>query len=357
MQISRSDRFLLNLRLAFSEVFSFFVAVFLITHTGIRAQEGNYKFENFGNQSVLLNGSVTGSAADLGLTYYNPARLGLIENPSFTIGGKAYEWSRYYFSDVLETDKDLSANRFGGLPATLAGTFSIKKWPGHKFAYSILSKQRSDIRLRYDSGLIPFPDEDEVIRDKESLTDINFRDRIRDDWFGITWAYPLSETFSIGASVFASSYLNNGQGDILINEKQENNQVITYTNRLDFRQTTYGGEIRIAAAWKVADIEMGVNLSLPFIPVYKSANLNFQESLAGASGDLDFIIQQDYGDLQNSRKTATSVSYGVGFPWKEHKIHLNMDWHAGVSTYDRIEIPEEAIAYFGTNPFRETLKS
>ena len=166
MQISRSAEFLLYLRPAFSEVFSFFVAVLLITHTGIHAQEGNYKFENFGNQSVLLNGSVTGSVADLGLTYYNPARLGLIENPSFTIGGKAYEWSRYYFSDVLETDKDLSANQFGGLPATLAGTFSFKKLPGHKFAYSILSKQRSDIRLRYDSGLIPVPDDDEVIRNK-----------------------------------------------------------------------------------------------------------------------------------------------------------------------------------------------
>lgn len=357
LQISLIGPPLFILRSPFSGVFGLFVAVFLIPIFVIRGQEGNYKFENFGNQSVLLNGSVTGSVDDLGLTYYNPARLGLIENPSFTIGGKAYEWSKYYFSDVLETDKDLNANRFVGLPATLAGTFSIKELPGHKFAYSIISKQRSDVRLRYDSGLVPFPDEDEVIRDKEGLTELSFRDRLRDDWFGISWAYPLSETFSIGASIFASSYLNNGQGDILINEKQGNSQVITYTKRVDFRQRTYGGEIRVAAAWKLADIEMGVNLGLPFIPVYKSANLNFQESLAGASGDLDFIIQQDYGDLQSSRKTATSISYGVGFPWKEHKIHLNLDWHAGVSSYDRIEIPEEALEYFGTNPFRETLKS
>ena len=134
MQISNSARFLLYLRSALPKVFRFFLVVFLITCTEVHAQEGNYKFENFGNQSVLLNGSVTGSVADLGLTYYNPARLGLIENPSFTIGGKAYEWSRYYFEDILETDKNLSANQFGGIPATLAGTFSFKKLPGHKFA-------------------------------------------------------------------------------------------------------------------------------------------------------------------------------------------------------------------------------
>ena len=43
----------------------------------------NYKYENFGNRSILLNGNVTGSVDDLGATYYNPARLALIEDPVF----------------------------------------------------------------------------------------------------------------------------------------------------------------------------------------------------------------------------------------------------------------------------------
>ncbi len=88
-------------------------------NTLVNAQEGNYKFENFGNQSVLLSGNVTGSVADLGLVFHNPARLGLIENPSFTIGGKAYEWSKFYFDDVLQTENSLSSNQFGGIPATI----------------------------------------------------------------------------------------------------------------------------------------------------------------------------------------------------------------------------------------------
>ncbi|WP_297690946.1 hypothetical protein [uncultured Eudoraea sp.] len=44
-----------------------------------RGQEGNYKFDNYGNQSMLLNGNVTGSATDLGLAYYNPARLVFVD--------------------------------------------------------------------------------------------------------------------------------------------------------------------------------------------------------------------------------------------------------------------------------------
>lgn len=334
-----------------------FTLGFLCLGGVLLGQEGNYKFENFGNQSVLLNGNVTGSVGDLGLVYYNPARLGLIENPSFTVGGKAYEWSRYYFDDVLESDKSLSANQFGGLPATLAGTFSIKSLPDHKFAYSIISRYRSDIRLRYDSGLVPLDDNDPDPLAGQQLIELRFRDQLKDDWFGITWAYAIKDTFSVGASVFASAYLNNGRGDILINQQLETGEVVTYTNRVDFRQRTYGGQIRIGAAWNVSDIEMGLNIGLPFIPVYRSANINYQESLAGVSGDADFIVRENYGDLENRRRTATSVSYGVGFPWKRHKIHLNLDWYGGVSTYERIEIPEEAIAYLGENPFRETLNS
>jgi hypothetical protein len=323
----------------------------------LSAQEGNYKFENFGNQSVLLNGNVTGSVADLGLVYYNPARLGLIEDPSFTFGGKAFEWSRYYFDDVLDTDKNLNANQFGGVPATLAGTFSIKSLPGHKFAFSIISRLRSDISLRYGSGLVPPDDTDLDLPVSQQLTELRFRDQLKDDWFGITWAYPITGSFSVGVSVFASAYLNNGRGDILINEQLETGQVLTYTNRVDFRQRTYGGQIRLGAAWHVGNIEMGLNIGLPFIQVYRSANINYQESLAGLSGDRDFIIRENYGDLENRRKTAASISYGVGFPWKQHKIHLNLDWYGAVGSYDRIEVPEEAIVYFGDNPFRETLKS
>ena len=323
----------------------------------LQAQEGNYKFENFGNQSVLLNGNVTGSVADLGLVYYNPARLALIEDPSFTVGGKAYEWSKYYFDDLLQTDKSLSSNQFGSIPATIAGTFSLKALPNHKFAYSILSRHRSDIRLRYDSGLIEQPDFPSVPDAAESYTELDFRDRLRDDWFGATWAYPISETFSVGVSVFGSNYEYNGRGEILINVNREEGGVITYSKRIDFTQKSYGGIVKIGGAWLMDDIEMGASITLPFFAVKNKASSNFQESLGGYSAGQDFLVLLNYGDLNSRRKTATGVSYGVGIPLKKHKIHLNLDWYSGISSYDRIEIPAEVLEYVEENPFREELKS
>jgi hypothetical protein len=320
-------------------------------------QEGNYKFENFGNQSVLLNGNVTGSVADLGLTYYNPARLGLIENPSFTIGGKAYELSRYGFEDVLDTDKNLNSNQFVGIPATLAGTFSLKFLPDHKFAYSIITRQQSNIQIRYESGLVPVEPSAPGVENDKSLTDLYFQDRLKDDWLGVSWAYPISESFSVGASLFASAYVKTGRGDILVITQPENNMIRTYSNRLDFRQRTYGAEIRVGAAWKHDDIDMGVNLSIPFIPVYQSASLGYQESLGGISSDADFVTDLKYDDLENTRKTAWGIAYGVGLAWKRHTLHLNIDWHSRVREYERIKVPDGVIFPVGDNPFEEELKA
>ena len=332
--------------------------VFLMgPHPLANAQEGNYKFENFGNQSVLLSGNVTGSVADLGLVFHNPARLGLINNPSFTIGGKAYEWSKYYFDNVLQTEKSLSANRFGGIPATIAGTFDLKFLPGHKFAYSILSRYRSDIQVNYDSGIISEVALPEIPDATESFTELLFSDRLRDDWFGLTWSYAISETFSVGASIFASIYEHNGRGDILLNVKRETGDLITYTNRLDYTQKTYGGQIKLGAAWILSNLDMGVRVSLPIITVKNRASFSYQESLSGLAADQDFLIALDYGDLESSRKTAASISYGIGIPWKKHKLHFSMDWHAPVAAYDRIELPAEIVEDLGENPLKEKLRS
>ena len=173
------------------------------------SQEGNYTFENYGNETVLLNGNVTGSASDLGLAYYNPARLALIENPSFVISGKAYQLDKYTLTDVFQSEVDLRTSRFNGIPSIVAGTFNLKFLPKHKFAYAILSRYRSQIGINYSSGIEEgsdfFPFGEEVRR----VTDIAFTERLREEWYGLVWSYPIKENFAIGISLFGSILLSN----------------------------------------------------------------------------------------------------------------------------------------------------
>ena len=333
--------------------------LFLFFNFGI-GQEGNYKFENFGNQSILLNGNVTGSVSDLGLAYYNPARLGLVEKPSFTISGKAYEWYNYDFKNVLDTDEDLSDSNFDGLPGTVAGTFEVDFMPGHKFAYSLISRYRSEINVNYASGII-FDEPIGPVEDvDERITDITLNNRLKDEWFGLTWAYAFSENFSIGASIFGSIYGQKSRGETFITVLREDQSVASYTRNLRYDQTVYGLFFRVGMAWRWSKVDMGLNVSLPFVTLHDEADVKFEEFLSGisdiAEDQFEFF---DLEDLDNSRRTAFGAALGAGVPIGKSKLHFNVEWFSRLSEYERISIDQEILAQRGLTqtPFNEELKS
>ncbi|MCK5702698.1 MAG: long-chain fatty acid transport protein, partial [Cyclobacteriaceae bacterium] len=110
------------------------ISVFLGIYSQNYAQDGHYWSENYGNRSMLLSGTVNASVEDLGAVFYNPGRLGLIENPAFVISAKVYEWSTIRIKDGLDEGVDLNQSSFGGAPSLVAGTFSVPFLKDHKFA-------------------------------------------------------------------------------------------------------------------------------------------------------------------------------------------------------------------------------
>ncbi len=325
------------------------------------AQEGNYKFENFGNQSILLNGNVTGSVSDLGLTFYNPARLGLVEKPAFTISGKAYEWYNYDFKNVLDTDEDLRDSNFDAIPRTVAGTFNLNFLPGHKFAYALISRYRTQISINYASGVIfddPIGPVDDV---DQRITDISLRNSVKDEWFGLTWAHALSDNFSIGASIFGSIYELGADGSTFVSALRTDESVASYTRNLRFKQDVYSLFFKIGAAWRWSKLEMGINISLPGISLYDDAEVKFEEFLSGIA-DLeqeDRFEFFDLKDLENQRKTALGVALGAGLPVGRSKLHFNVEWFSGLNEYERISIDDSILEERGLTqtPFNEELRS
>ncbi|UCD62009.1 MAG: hypothetical protein JSV59_05445 [Flavobacteriaceae bacterium] len=324
-----------------------------------RGQEGNYKFDNYGNQSMLLNGNVTGSATDLGLAFYNPARLVFVDKPSFVIAGKAYEWSQFTFEDVFETEIDLNTSNFNGIPSIVAGTFNLKFLPKHKFAYSILSRYRSDIPLNYSSGIQDNPEIDPIENEVRRVTNISFQNKLREEWYGITWAYPVNEKLGVGASLYGSIYTNRGSSDIDVSAERQDSSTAGYSSELNYEQKTYGLFLKMGVAWQLSNIEIGANLNLPFIPVETRASLQYQENLFGLGPGEDFFAYEDLEDLDNKRRTATSISVGAGIPVGKSTIHLNSSWYSKVKPYQRIELPalDSAGQRFNLEPFEEEFRS
>ena len=101
-----------------------------------------------------------------------------------------------------ETD-ELEQIHFRGVPSLVAGLFTLPFLPGHRFAYSFLTRRRSEADLLHTTevelDLIPqLPGEESFIGTWESAG------KLDENWVGLSWAHELSPKVSIGVSTFGT---------------------------------------------------------------------------------------------------------------------------------------------------------
>jgi len=317
-----------------------FSILLIFISTAVLFSQGNYNQENFGNRSLLLSGNVTGSVEDLGLTYYNPARIALVENPVFSINAKGYQLSIFNITNAFGNDKKLTDNKFEGVPSMVAGTFKIKKFENHHFAYSFISKQRSQTDIGYSIELSAADQLDEFDGIESIIQDVDIRNKETDEWFGVTWGKEIKDNFSVGVSGFVSIYNNKGSSDLKYAILDEFQDVSIYNNEIFFGQRSYGMFWKIGLAWKLPKIELGLNFDLPYWEVFSSGRFKYQEQLSGLGNGNDIFTYGNFNDIKATRKEAMAISFGAGIPFGDNNtIHLKVDWHNKINKYDRLVIP------------------
>ncbi|OIQ40574.1 MAG: hypothetical protein BM563_02510 [Bacteroidetes bacterium MedPE-SWsnd-G1] len=317
----------------------FLTIILTIFMVSLTFSQRNYKFENFGNRSILLNGNVTGSVDDLGATYYNPARLALIEDPVFLINAKMFQLTNVKLDNVTLDGNNLSSSNFDGVPSMIAGTFKIKSLEGHQFAYTFFSRNRSDLSVGYNSKIEENDYFNSNYEISKYINDTRINNQLRENWYGGSWAKSIASNFSIGASLFFSTYkFENGYSEGL-NAISESNAVSSYNNLVYFEQKSYGFFGKIAAAWVLPKVEIGINVDLPYIEVFGDGEFKYEEYLSGFSDENDIFTFNHFEDVNTKRKYPLGISTGVGIPIKKHQIHANLSYNVGVNPYTKIEIP------------------
>jgi len=312
----------------------------IISNCSIILSQDNYRLENFGNRSILLSGNVTGSVEDLGLTYYNPGRLALLDDPTFSINAKAYEFNQITLKNAVDVKDKLSSSRFNGVPSMIAGTFKIKSLEDHYFAYSAITKVRSNISLNYLTDLVSGDILGGIEGDEDYVAKVNLNDGLKDEWFGLTWSKAFSEKFSIGVTTFVSIYNHKGSNILDNNISHSEDEVVSYKREVYFEQSSYGMFWKIGLAWIYPKVEFGVNITPAYIDFYSIGKLRYGEFLAGGGSGSDRFTYTNLKDLNAKRKVPFGIDIGAGIPIRRSKLHLNLDWHNKLSSYDRIIIPE-----------------
>ena len=314
---------------------SILIALFFLSYYAF-SQQGNYKFNSYGNRSILLSGNVTGSVEDLGLTYYNPARLTEVQNGLISFNAQAYQLASVKLLNFNEDQGKLENTDFNGVPTMAGGIFNFL---GTRFAYSYITKNRSNIDLNYKNNSI----NNDILEDFPDVTTYNnnleLLSKINEDWSGITWAYKLNDKMSIGISAFGSIYTYRSSTNVNHTIESLENSVTYYENYIRFKQTSYGIFTKIGANYHFNKFDLGLSIQLPYLEIYEKGVFNYRDIIAGAGTDYDQYYEYYYKSLDSKRKEPLSISLGAGIPLGKSQLLFNVDFVDGVKQYSRIDIP------------------
>ena len=334
------------------------LVIYLNTYDQMSAQDGHYWSENYGNRSMLLSGTVNASVEDLGAVFYNPGRLGLIENPAFVISAKVYEWSTIRIKDGLGEGVDLNKSNFGGAPSLVAGTFSIPFLKEHKFAYSFLTRQltKADFFVRVEEE----DEEFNYIPGKVLFNGkLNFNSNFREEWFGLTWSPPITEKFSVGLSNFVSIVNRSASTALDMKTLDDNNQVASLSKNRQYGYETYGLLWKLGLAWDLSPVNVGLTVTTPKVNLRGKGSTLYEQYLIGVDTtgngiNNDIYIFNAQKDLNATYYSPWAIGFGLGIHFKKVIIHLSAEWYDKVPKYTILET-DPFFAQISGEPLKFTL--
>ncbi len=306
------------------------------TGSTAKAQEAHYWSEQFGNRSMLLGGNVIGSVFDLGAVFYNPGRLGLIENPAFVLSAKAYQWDRYDI-EGQEREGALKQSKFGGAPSLAAGTFSLPWFENSRFAYAFLTRQRSEsdffTRVEREGDFFPSIPGRDLFEGKGS-----YASSLREEWIGGTWSRGFGEGISMGISAFAITTTRSQDLWADLRALGELGDVATLFSRRAYSYDAYGALLKGGLAIQRGKLGLGLTVTTPRFAPFGGGSTEYEEVLAGvpdttALGRVSRFETSFQSGLETTLKSPWSVGVGVGWDLGNFTVHASSEWYGAVDRY------------------------
>ncbi|WP_075602685.1 immunoglobulin domain-containing family protein [Saccharicrinis aurantiacus] len=301
------------------------------------AQDGHYWTEQFGTKSMLLSNSVVGVVEDLGAVYYNPARLALIDNAAFVISGKVYELNKLNVANATGDNAGASQNSsdFGGAPSLVAGTFSIKGWDNHNFAYAFLTRRRMNMNLNgmsdaYGSLIDPLPG------DEYFSGELGISKQFTEEWIGGTWSYSKNKRYSVGVTGFVT--IRNQESKSTSQLQAYNNEdVATYYNRKSYSFSNYGLLFKIAGAAKYEKLDIGITFTTPTMGLSGSGSFRYEQYFSAIPGSDEIYVRNLQKGVQSTFKTPMSVAVGFGYKLFGGTLMASAEYYTSIDQYNLMQ--------------------
>jgi hypothetical protein len=149
-----------------------------------RGQDAQYWTNQYGNRARLLAGAVIGSSDDLAAVAAN-----IVQYTSYAVDIEGAEGS------------NIGSTKLGSAPSLFAGEINFKFLGNSRFAYSILTRYKADIRIS-EKRLITEETGPSLPGLDAAAADLLFEEDLTETWLGLTWSTPLGAHWGLGISPY-----------------------------------------------------------------------------------------------------------------------------------------------------------
>jgi len=245
-----------------------------------------------------------------------------------------YQLSSYSF----DTDADAgrtspnSQSDFGGAPSLLAGTYRVKGWDKHSFAYSFLGRRSMDMGITESTStfgdVLPgFPGEEHFSGDMALEKSFN------EEWFGLSWAFAPNEKFSVGVSSFLSIRKQNAVDQLQLRAYTNAQDVETYNNNNSYSFSHTGMLWKIGFSWNHAPVSWGLTITTPTVSLAGNGSFIYHRFYTGINEQNPIYEQNTQRELDALHKTPFSIAAGMGWKFKRGSLHASAEYFNAVDEY------------------------
>ena len=315
-------------------------------------QESHYWKNQHGPTSNFLGGAVTGGVRDNSHIFYNPGAAAFTTNFNISLQSDALFYETLYLKDGAGEGKSLYHNNFETAPQMLAFTYGKKDNPNWRTSFGYLNMTYSNIKLRsrYEELIDIYAN---YPGDEIYVGSWNYRNRIREDWYGAAVTKKFGDHLGIGASLFVTyrSYEYIQSQDQNLYKRNANSTVydpVRYYSISDNMDGAAAGLLlKIGAAYEIGDFKLGVTVTTPRAQLDFLSSMTLNSTLYAVFLDADSSIAPTNYSLLYERAESTYrspwvVDFGIMKNFFETDIYLRISYHSKVEPYEMIEAVDQS---------------
>ncbi len=265
-------------------------AVSLLAALG-SAQDSHYWTYQYGTRSNLLGGAVIGSVLDLSGTYYNPGGLSLIETDAVELlmFAKVFHYPSITLDGFGPKDALMNSTELGEAPALFAGSLPFKGLGRHWLGYSYLKRGYTKLELT-GTSVSDYDFQGIFLDDISTVVDGKIYERLSEPWYGITWAYKLSEHAGIGISQYMTYRSHWLDYQIIAEALPSDNNVKRVRDSRHYKYNHYGILWKGGVTYDWMGFSLGLTATTPRIKVFGSGESLVNWVILGQDVDGDGTV-------------------------------------------------------------------